>query len=263
MSVSSSWKFATVFPNIPKKIREKLENTYTKIQRNFAEGHYETAELNAGKFCEAVIRLLQWHVSPTNDYTPFSTPIRDFGRETRKFEHETAFPYSIRCNIPKVLNALYDLRNNRGVAHTGGDVDPNLMDSTFIVYATAWVMADLVRIFHKVDTNTAQKIVASLVAKRIPLVWEVGGKKRVLDSSLSYKNKTLVILHRLHPDKVNEKELVEWVEHSNPSVYRGDILRKCHRVKLLEYDENEKTVIISPKGIKYVEENIPLTLHNH
>lgn len=256
--------FATVFPDIPKTICEKLENSYTKIQRNFAEDRYETAELNAGKFSEAVIRLLQWHVNPTNEYIPFGTPIRDFGRETRKFEHETAFPYSVRCNIPKVINALFDLRSNRGVAHTGGDVDPNLMDSTFVVYATAWVMADLVRIFHKVDTNTAQKIVASLVAKRIPLVWEVDGKKRVLDSSLSYKDKTLAVLYCIHPDKVTEKKLVEWVEHSNPSVYRRDILRKCHRakLKLLEYDESTKTVVISPPGIIYVEENIPLILES-
>ena len=254
--------FATVFPDIPKEIREKLEASYTKIQRNFAEGRYEIAELNAGKFCEAVFRLLQWHVSPTNDYTPFETPIRDFGKETRKFEHETTFPYSIRCNIPKVLNALYDLRNNRGVAHTGGDVDPNLMDSTFIVYATAWVMADLVRIFHKVDTKTAQKIVERLIAKKIPLVWEVSGKRRILNSSLSYKDKTLAILYSIQPEKIEEKELVEWVEHSNASVYRRDILRKCHRAKLLEYDESERTAVISPKGIAYVEKNISLVLES-
>jgi hypothetical protein len=42
------------------------------------------------------------------------------------------------------------------------------------------------------------------------------------------------------------------VEHSNPSVYRRDILRPAHKDRLIEYDAAGKRVRLSPKGAKEV-----------
>jgi hypothetical protein len=49
---------------------------------------------------------------------------------------------------------------------------------------------------------------------------------------------------------------VSSLEHSNPSVYRRDVLRRAHADRLIEYDERTKTVKISPLGIKRVEGKI-------
>jgi hypothetical protein len=38
---------------------------------------------------------------------------------------QNAFPRALRVQIPRVFVALYEIRNNRGVGHVGGDVDPN------------------------------------------------------------------------------------------------------------------------------------------
>jgi hypothetical protein len=43
---------------------------------------------------------------------------------------------SLRLLIPRVLPVLYEIRNDRGVGHVGGDVDANHMDAEF-VQATA------------------------------------------------------------------------------------------------------------------------------
>jgi hypothetical protein len=53
-------------------------------------------------------------------------------------------PRSIRIQFPRMLIALYEIRNNRGVGHTGGDVDPNQMDAVTVVAMTNWVMAEFV-----------------------------------------------------------------------------------------------------------------------
>lgn len=55
---------------------------------------------------------------------------------------------------------------------------------------------------------------------------------------------------------INEKDLIASIEHSNPSVYRRDILRKAHKQRLLEYNAETKKVIISPLGAKHVESKI-------
>ena len=66
---------------------------------------------------------------------------------------------------------------------------------------------------------------------------------------------TLLLLHAADGD-VTERDLVSWLEHSNASVYRRDVLRQLHRARLIEYDATAKTARISPRGIEYVEESV-------
>ena len=118
-----------------------------------------------------------------------------------------------------------------------------------------WIYAELVRIFHDVDTTTASEAIESIVEKIIPIVWEIDGKLRVLDTNLTMKEKALVLLYH-SSGAVEEQNLVDWVEHSNPAIFRRDILRKSHKAKLIEYNSDTKSVQISPKGVEFVEEKI-------
>lgn len=256
MSQAVTSSFGSAFPAVPKPILNKLEISYNEIKRNFREGRYEPSELNGAKFCEAVYRLLEWHTSGA--YTQFGSKIRDFGRAVKKFENLSDFPDSVRFHIPKILDALYGIRNKRGVGHLGGDVDPNHMDAIFVVSASDWVMAELVRLFHGLSTAEAQKLVESLVTKQIPIIWQVGSIKRVLDVNLSYKDKALAILYNEHPRSIGDSQIFAWVEHSNVGVFKRDILRPCHKARLIEYDEGTGEITLSPLGLKYVEETINL-----
>jgi hypothetical protein len=106
------------------------------------------------------------------------------------------FSRSIRIQIPRVLIALYEIRNNRGVGHVGGDVDPNLMDATAVVAMGKWIVAELVRVFHAVSTDKAQELVESLVERTLPVVWKVGETVRVLKPVMPAKDKILMLLYR-------------------------------------------------------------------
>lgn len=170
-------------------------------------------------------------------------------------ESATHVPRSVRIQIPRMLIALYEIRNNRNVGHVGGDVDPNHMDVTAVLQMSKWVVAELIRVQHDLTVEEAATLVEALVERETPLVWKVGGKKRVLQPGMSMRDKTLLLLHST-PGAVSEAEVFGWVEHSNSAVYRRDILVKAHKSKLLEYDPDAKTVLISPLGIAYVERNI-------
>ena len=100
----------------------------------------------------------------------------------RALEKETALPRSLRIQVPRVLTALYEIRNNRGVGHVGGDVDPNHMDAVVVLAMSKWIVAELVRVFHNVDTATATGITDALVEREVPLIWTTGDKKRVLNA---------------------------------------------------------------------------------
>jgi hypothetical protein len=167
----------------------------------------------------------------------------------------TTFPRSVRIQIPRMLVALYEIRSNRSVAHVGGDVNPNHMDAVCVVEISKWLMCELVRIFHSVSTEDATAAVDRLVERTHPLVWRIGENLRVLSPDMSMKDKTLVLLYQ-GQGSVDERELLRWVEHSNGTVFRRDVILIAHKGKLLEYDRARKTVQISPLGIRYVEEVI-------
>lgn len=138
--------FDTVFAAIPSDLYAALEKHYYKIKLNFARQSYEPSELNGGKFCEIVYRVIEWQID--GKYTPLGKTISNFGEALRKLENKSGASDSLRLHIPRVLNAVYDFRNKRGVAHHAGEVDSNHMDATLVVASTDWVMAELVRILH-------------------------------------------------------------------------------------------------------------------
>jgi len=250
---------ASALTGIPSGLRRELLEAFSEIVRNFREGRWEPSELNGGKLCEVVHSILRGHVDAK--FPKKATKPRNMVDACRALESAdaTQFPRSVRIQIPRMLIGLYEVRNNRGVGHVGGDVEPNHMDAKLVLESSKWIVAELVRVFHEVDTAEATRVVDDLVEKTVPVVWEVGSKRRVLDPSLSKKDQTLLLLYSVS-GPVSERDLFSWVEHSNASTYRRDVLRRCHRDRLIEYDEESGEVELSPTGIAYVEENLSLEL---
>jgi hypothetical protein len=121
------------------------------------------------------------------------------------------------------------------------------------------VCAELVRLFHSVSPQEAEKAVEKIVDRTIPIVWVVGDKVRILDAKMSMTAKALLVLYH-EQGWVPEDALLGAVEHSNPSVFRRDVLKRCHRQKLLEYDADKQRAMISPLGVVHVERTVSLEI---
>lgn len=239
---------------LPDSLRAELLAAYSDITRNFREQRWEPSELNGGKLCEVVYSILKGHVDRT--YPVNASKPSNMVDACRALEGAGAtFPRSVRVQIPRMLVALYEVRNNRGVGHVGGDVNPNHMDAVCVLEMSKWVMAELVRVLHDVSTETATATVDALVDRTVPSVWSVGDNLRVLAPAMSMKDKMMTLLYHSR-GCVAGADLCRWVEHSNASVFRRDIIRRAHKSKLVEYDSVKMTVEISPLGIAYVEKNL-------
>lgn len=244
---------------LPPSLRIELLDEFNKIVRNYREGRWEPAELNGGKFCEVAYTILRGYVD--GQYPSTASKPRNFPDACRKLENADALavPHGFRILIPRVLLGLYDIRNNRGVGHVGGDVNPNKMDATLVVHTASWVVAELVRTYHGLTTEDAQLVVDGLVDRMVPLLWEVpNGAVRVLNSTLSMRERMLVVLYGRYPGSTSETDLVRAVQHSNGSVFRRDVLRPAHKKALVHYDEDQRVIYLSPLGVATVEEHIIL-----
>jgi hypothetical protein len=251
---SSSPNLAQPLGQIPPGLRNELLAAFEAIVRNYRERRWEPSELNGGKFCEIVYTILEGHVGGAfAQRAKKPTNMVDACRDLEKYP--SSFPRSVRIQIPRALLALYEVRNNRGVGHVGGDVDPNHMDATLVLASAKWILAELVRMFHDVTPEEAADVVGQLVEREVPLVWEIDDVRRVLRPGLTMKDKSLLLLYDAG-GRLLEVDLVRWVEHGNSSAYRRDVLRPLHKARLVEYDWESKLVTLSPLGAKDVEERL-------
>jgi hypothetical protein len=243
--------------SLPQGLRDELFKAFNQIVRNFRERRWEPSELNGGKLCEVAYSILLGHTSgamPAAASKPRNMVVACQGLEKADPQK---FSRSVRIQIPRMLIALYEIRNNRGVGHVGGDVDPNAMDASAVLAMSKWICAEIIRIFHSISTEEAEKVVEHIVDRTIPVVWVFEDRVRILDPKLPMATKALVVLY-YKQGWLAEDVLVRAVEHSNPSVFRRDVLRRCHKGKLLEYDVDQHRAMISPLGVVHVERTVAL-----
>lgn len=233
--------------------RGRLLKAYNGLKTAFVEGNFDACGLRAGRFCEVFLRWAQQEL--TGSHTAFGTPIANFKDECAKLEQvpRTAGHESVRVLLPRALNFLYTLRNKRGIGHEGGDVDANEIDAATAVRIADWCICELVRLHYTVSLEEAQAICDAIAVRQLPQIWDVFGKRRILDTSLSYSDQALLLLYASSESALPMEDLVSWTEHSNAAVFRRDVLSRLHKNRMVEYDRDTEMVAISPRGISKVE----------
>lgn len=232
---------------LPSGLRDPLIDEYRTIVTSFMEHRWSAAELSAGRFCEIVYTVLAGHAAGTYASSPYKPA--NFVEACRRLEANTGVPRSFRILIPRLLPALYEIRNNRNVGHVGGDVNPDSMDSSAVMAIASWVLAELVRVFHGLSTEEAQRLVDSLTERRIPIVWTSRGRRRVLDPNMSLKDQILVLVASCG-GTAKADELYLWTGYDKRG-YFNRVVRMLHVSRFVEYDEAAGDVELLPPGNEY------------
>ena len=233
---------------IPECLRKPLLEEYNSILQNYMEQRWTPSELSGGKFCEIVYTIIDGMASGTFASSP-SKP-NNIVDACRRLENQTLLPRGLRILIPRLLPALYEIRNNRGVGHSGGDVNPNYMDSNAVLSMCGWIMAELIRVHHNLTTDQAQAVVDLLSERKSPVVWEGGGIKRVLNPKMPLKDQILLLAASC-PADASLDELIEWTDTKNKTYFKK-IIVKLHSERLIEFNNQSNMIIILPPGANYV-----------
>lgn len=256
MAVPPADAAVPVLGGLPDGLRQELLDEFNKIERNYREAKWEPAELDAGRLCEVVYCIVRGHVDGSFPAQASKPPKMDAACSYLQNLPAADWPRSIRLHIPRVILALYGIRNDRDAGHVGAEVDSNEMDAALALAMSKWLVAELVRIFHQVDTATAAAYVNSLIQRESQAVWNVAGRKRALKPGLSMKDKTLLFLHST-PHPVTARELFKWTDHSNWTVYGAYVLAPLEAENLLWWERETDLVHLSPLGVRYAEARLP------
>lgn len=238
---------------IPASLRSRLIKHYLGVHKAYREGKYDHCGQHVGQFCETMFRCLQDRLTGTS--LPLGQKISNFKTECERLEHITGLE-SLRIVIPRCLVFLYTMRNKRGIGHVGGDVDANRIDAATYTRLSDWCVSELLRVVHTLSLEDAQALLDAMSVRQVPQVWSVGGKQRVLVKGMSMKDKTLLLLYSTAETNVLVEDLWSWTKHSDFSNFKRDIIRPLDTDSLIEYDRDSSVAILSPTGVRHVEDNL-------
>ncbi|MEY4731294.1 MAG: hypothetical protein RL681_240 [Candidatus Parcubacteria bacterium] len=145
-----------------------------------------------------------------------------------------------------------DFRNNRNSGHLG-TIDVNEMDSSFVLNAANWIMAELVRLETQMSPADAQAEIKKIIERKVPIVEEIGGRLKCLDPKLDAKTKAVVFCYQKYPEAISLDNLVDWTEYTNGGVLRRQ-LAKLNKSGILDFRDDMAQ--LTKKGIAWVEKNI-------
>ncbi|MFK7602398.1 hypothetical protein ACI3L1_09335 [Deinococcus sp. SM5_A1] len=256
MSIAAEELIRRFPPAFPQDALRYVVQEYMALKREYLLGHWQPGELNGGRFAEGMVRIMQ-HLAGL-PVSPLGEQLRNVDGILNTIENGAALPAAFRQFVPRVCKVLLNVRNGRDVAHIGGPVSPNHSDSKFVVACADWVLTELVRHYFQCPVNVAAATVRDLNELQLPVVAEVDGHVRVQNTTLSTRDKVLVMLLHRHPEKVKDADIGKWLDYGNLSRLRGGILTDLHREAFLHYRGGLLSLL--PKGIKYVEDNVELKL---
>jgi hypothetical protein len=192
-----------------------------EAKRRFYRSDFRPSAVEGGRFAEATFRILQW--ATTGSYTAIGKTLPKVDQLLVMLENSSGND-SARLHIPRTLRLIYDVRNKRDAAHLADGIDPNMQDATLVIRNMEWVMAELLRMYHKVSPDDAQGIILDLVSKEIPIIQVLNGFPRVL-RDIKASDYCLVLLYWRGASGASFSELASWVRPAMRANLRRTLVR--------------------------------------
>jgi hypothetical protein len=234
----------------PADLVTEVLDSYVEAKRRFHLGDHRPQAVEGGRFSEGVFRILQR--ATTGKSTPLGKSLPTVDRLLVTLENASGSPDSIRLHIPRTLKLIYDIRNKRDAAHLGDGIDPNLQDATLVVGNMDWVLAELVRLYHDVSADDAQKVIENVVTKEVPAVQEIAGHPVIL-KDLQAREQALLLLYRAGAQGATLEDLAAWLRTNRKDNLKARLL-KLDEQKLVLAHPTDHRYYITSKGGRLVEE---------
>ncbi|CAI50783.1 uncharacterized protein NP_6006A (plasmid) [Natronomonas pharaonis DSM 2160] len=136
-----------------KESLERLLDHYESMSNRFSEGEFAEAGTHIGNFCENMVNILldqmgeEVQKRPNVDYFVNKCLSNGIGNDE---------PDSVRLQIPRVIRAAYDIRNNRDSVHVNLKVPVNRADTQAGIAMCSWMLAEILRVYGNGTDNMGE-----------------------------------------------------------------------------------------------------------
>ena len=233
---------------IDPKLAEQLVTTYAEMQGRFISGDWKPAELDSGRFCEALARAVWQLDSGKTNHSLLPGKIRQHLLDQSR-------PHNLntkdRSHICKVLDSVYKFRSDRGPVHLSLQHTANHMDSMFMSYAVKWLFGELLILAWKGDRAQVVQVIESIVQIDHSLVHELDGRPQVQVAGISAPDEILLLLNSAPGGRLSRAELGVYAHHKPNNISMAIKRLSSPNQRRLRLDEHSN-LALTPLGQEYV-----------
>ena len=224
--------------------------------QKFEQGDWDASLLNAGKFIEAIIKMLWVYAGKS---LPQKSKDFNVGSFTQKIQDEVRTSEisedGVRLYIPRASSFVYGIVSSRGARHHSDEFIPNEMDASTILPICSWILAELVRFSAKesINMNEAKKIIESLTERKYPIFETIDDRIYVDKKKFRGVNECgLLILYRIHPNRMSKDKFIDCL------MLHGFKKTSIRFERFSDYIDTDKdsNILLRVTGIKKVEESL-------
>jgi hypothetical protein len=228
-------------PDLPKDLANAVGSTHRSVMQHFLKEEWDDAQVDAGRFCEAALRYLEWKMEGT--FTLIDGKHKPDRKMTvRKAQNDTELPPSLRAQMPQAIELTMDFRNNRNSAHLG-NIDANKMDGMCVVQNVNWMVGEIVRLETERPAAEVQRLLDQLAERHVPLVQTVNGRPIVIRPGLETRDKALVLLYQ-QAAPVPMETLRDWTGYQHRTRWRNVVIKRLQAEALIHVDNDAVTLLI-------------------
>ncbi len=236
-----------------KRVSSVIQYFISSTQK-FEQGDWEVSLSKAGKFIEAVIKMLWVYAGKSlpakqKDFKAgvYAQKIIDQVNSTEISED------GVRIEIPRASIFIYDITSNRGGRHDSDKIVPNEMDASTILPICSWILAELVRFSTKkiVEVGGAKKIIGSLIERKYPIFEEIDNRVYVDYKKFKSANEcALLILYKIYPKRIAKNEFVDCLKRHK---FKQSAIKFERLSNYIDTDKNDN-ILLRATGRRRTEE---------
>ena len=158
--------------------------------------------------------------------------------------------------IPTIAKSIYSIRNKRDAVHIN-EIDPSYIDAQYIVIASSWILAELLRIicFQKnLDKKIVIPLIEKIMSRKYPFIQEIDGRIVILKENLTCSDHILTLLYITKNSGLSRKQISEQLLNYFSQSSLSNSLKKLINEKMVV--KNNDIYKITLKGIKYIENKL-------
>jgi hypothetical protein len=244
---------------LPDKIVEDLLESYNELLAEYRKGNWSYVLLHGGRFVENTFRGLHFLVT-REEIKEIESLQKEMNILSQKSKENA--PESVRIIIPRIAYSVYSLRSKRDSVHVKS-IPSGYIDSTFVVTASGWILAEFLRLSHNIEEKEIVEIINSLVSRKIPFI-EKHGEETFVTKRLGCKEEILLLLLN-NPEGMTRNQIGKILgKFYSPSRITNslDELEKNKEGSLVVYSETSEKYYITGLGERYITQVLSRSVEN-
>lgn len=236
---------------IDPRLSESFVNEYLDLEESFLFRKWKYTQLNGGRFCEVVARIIYTIDSKNLNLSKSVDECIKFV-ENEKVTHY--FPERQgSIHICKVLKSVYKLRSQRGAVHVSISYSADEIDSKLVMESCTWLFTEILRIFWDSDKRELAEIVKKISRFKHPLVREYGDTMLVQSTKLTTEEEVLTLLY-FSKEGLEKDKIVKFTKKDSSNVRKS--LKKLNSGKYREVFLCDNMFTITDLGIERIEKKL-------